>query len=64
MGEGNQETPTFLHTFPMISLGVGEAEQPFLKKIVLLIPKAESNIEQPVGVRYSSDTILAPSIGA
>ena len=39
-----------LDRFTMITLWIGESEESFFQKIVLLIPEAECNVQESVGV--------------
>ena len=53
-----------LHILPVIALAIGQAEQSFLEDRVLLIPQGNSNALPLFVIAKTSETVLAPMVGA
>src|SRR4051794_7186135 len=53
-----------LHVLPVIALGVGESEQPFLENGISPVPQRQREAEATMVVADSSNSVLAPAISA
>ena len=51
-----------LDTLSVIALGVAEAKQSFLEKVVLLVPEGKGNVLKAMSVTDSRYAIFAPSV--
>jgi hypothetical protein len=54
----------FLDILAVVTLAVGEAEQPLLEDGILAIPKSRSETEAALAVTPSQEAIFAPSVNA
>lgn len=52
----------FLDTLAMVSLGIAQAKQSLLQKVVLLVPEGKCHILQTVSVTDPSNAVLTPPI--
>lgn len=51
----------FLDTLSMIALWIGETKESFFQEVILLVPEAEGDVDEPVRVGDSGNSILTPA---
>src|SRR5581483_5770308 len=61
---GVQVVVQLLDVLPMITLAIGESEQPLLENRIPRVPHREAYTQSLLAVRKPGDTVLSPTIGA
>jgi len=55
---------SLLDTLAVVTLGVRETKKTFFQEGVLLVPEREGNVLQAMGIAYTGDAVLSPSVCA